>query len=99
MVGALPSALCSILGVALVWQVGRKLGGEKVGVAAAALLAVAPLDVWYAQEGRMYAAVLTASLALAFFSPIGLPLILSLLPSPLSSLGWFWLPGYTWTFP
>ncbi len=80
----LPSALCSILGVALVWQVGRKLGGEKVGVAAAALLAVAPLDVWYAQEGRMYAAVLTASLALAFF--LADWSTSDSLPSPLSSL-------------
>ena len=61
----LPSALFSLIGVALTGCLGRRLGGEKAGIWASLLLAVAPLDIWYAQEARMYAAVLVTTLLLA----------------------------------
>lgn len=61
----LPSALFSILNVALLYWLGRKLFNRQVGLLAAALLAVSPLDIWYAQEARMYAAVACATLCMA----------------------------------
>lgn len=50
----LPSALISLLNVGLLYVLGRRLFGAQVALPAAALLAVAPLSVWYAQEARMY---------------------------------------------
>ncbi|MGH2537681.1 MAG: glycosyltransferase family 39 protein, partial [Candidatus Promineifilaceae bacterium] len=49
----LPSAFASLLAIALVCRLGRRAGGRRVGLWAALLLALAPLDVWYAQEARM----------------------------------------------
>lgn len=47
--------------VPLVYAVGRRLGGPRVGVMAALLLAVNPLHVFYSQEVRMYALVALAA--------------------------------------
>lgn len=49
------SVACGVLTVALVFLIGRKLGGVTAGAASAALLALCPLHVWYSQEVRMYA--------------------------------------------
>jgi mannosyltransferase len=38
-----------------VWGLARSIGGERVGVAAALLIAVSPLHVWHSQDGRGYA--------------------------------------------
>ena len=61
-----PSVWGGALAVALTWQVARRLlplmpdgAGQFPAWAAAALLAANPYQVWYAQEGKMYA-VLTA---------------------------------------
>lgn len=51
----LPSVWASLLMVALVGLLGWRLAGAAAGHWAALLLAVSPLDVWYAQEARMYA--------------------------------------------
>ena len=60
------SALSSVAGIALVWWLARSLApGSSVARLAAALLAVAPLDVWYAQEARMHGLVGSTSLLLA----------------------------------
>jgi hypothetical protein len=48
------SALLGWLTLIPVWRCGRLLGGERAGVAALALFAVAPFQVYYSQEGRMY---------------------------------------------
>jgi len=62
----LPSALASIANIGLIWWLGQRLfPGRSVGVVAALLLAVSPLDFWYAQEARMYEMVTTAGLVLA----------------------------------
>ncbi len=61
----LPSALVSLLGVALIGQLGKRVAGEKVGWTAAAFLAVSPLDVWYAQEARMYTPLMVVGLVWA----------------------------------
>ncbi len=50
----LPSALISLINVALIYILGHRLFNQKAGIAAAALLAFSPLNLWYAQEARMY---------------------------------------------
>lgn len=57
------SAIFGVLLVALVYRLGRELFGRWVGLVGAALAALNPFLVWYAQEVRMYApaAFLTAA--------------------------------------
>ena len=57
-----PSACCSVLAVALLWQVGRKVVGQKAATIAALIVAVSPYLVWYGQDAKMYAAVSALSL-------------------------------------
>lgn len=54
-------AACSLAGVALAGGFARAAAGRAAGVAALGLMAVAPLDVYFAQEARMYSQ--TAALA------------------------------------
>lgn len=61
----LPSAWAFLLTAAAVFVLGRKVGGYEVGGFAAAMWAVSPLAVWYAQEARMYA---IATLVAAFLA-------------------------------
>lgn len=61
----LPSVLFSVLNVALIYWLGCRLSDRRVALLAAALLAVSPLSVWYAQEARMYIFMATAALLLA----------------------------------
>jgi mannosyltransferase len=49
------SALASIGSVPLIYLLGRELGGPRVGLLAALLLAVCPVQVFLAQEARVYA--------------------------------------------
>jgi len=49
-----PAALASLFGVLLIYLAGRRLATPAVGLLAATMLAVFPLDVWYAREARMY---------------------------------------------
>lgn len=58
-----PSAVASILTVALVFALARRMFGPRAGLAAAAFMAVNPFQVWYAQTARMYA--LSTALAVA----------------------------------
>ena len=48
------SVLFGLLCVCFGWLLGRRLGGDSVGVWTALFLAVSPLHVWYSQDGRMY---------------------------------------------
>src|SRR5205085_7717808 len=50
-----PSAVWSTLGLVSVFLLGRELLGPRVGLVAAALMAVHHLDVAYAHEARNYA--------------------------------------------
>ncbi len=62
----LPSAIGSVAGLVLVYWLGRRLCPHTtVGRSAAVLLALAPIDLWYAQEARMHGLVATAGLILA----------------------------------
>jgi 4-amino-4-deoxy-L-arabinose transferase-like glycosyltransferase len=58
------SALLGTATIPVVWALGRRLGGERAGLVAAAIVAVNPLLVWFSQEARAYALlVLLAALA------------------------------------
>ncbi len=65
------SALFSTLTVPVVYALGHRLAGPRVGLLAALLLALAPFHVRFAQEARMYA-LLTFSAALAMLALVHL---------------------------
>jgi uncharacterized membrane protein len=50
----LPSAIFGVLTVAATFGLGRVAGGNRVGLIAALLVVLAPMQVHYAQEARMY---------------------------------------------
>ena len=67
----LPSALASIAVLFLTWKLGERLGISREGIIAALLfLTVNTVQLWYAQEARMYAIlqmlVMVAVLAIFF---------------------------------
>jgi mannosyltransferase len=71
-------SLPALLGTAtipVVWALGRRLGGERAGPAAAALVAVNPMLVWFSQEARAYAllALLGAVSALLWLRALEAP--------------------------
>jgi hypothetical protein len=58
------SALLSVLNIPVLYLLGRRLVGSRAGLLAAAILALSPFHVRFAQEARMYALLsLNASLA------------------------------------
>ncbi|MGI9100747.1 MAG: glycosyltransferase family 39 protein [Solirubrobacteraceae bacterium] len=71
-------SLPALLGTAtipVVWALGRRLGGDRAGIAAAALVAVNPMLVWFSQEARVYAllALLGALSALLWLRALEAP--------------------------
>lgn len=83
-------SLSAALGVGLVyltWLVGGRLFGRRAGLVAAFVAALSPLQVYYAQEARMY-------MLLAFLGALAVLLALLILERPRS----FWLKaGYVVT--
>lgn len=61
------SALCGVLTIPVLYLLGRRLADERVGLAAALLLAAAPFHVRFAQEARMYT-LLTLNVSLALYA-------------------------------
>ena len=62
------SALAGVATVPVAYLLGAELRGRRAGIAAAALVAVNPMLLWYSQEARGYALlVLLTSLALLYF--------------------------------
>jgi mannosyltransferase len=57
----------SVLAVAVIYRLGVDLGDRRAGLAAALLLAINPLQIWYAQEGRTYSWLLASSLLVTWF--------------------------------
>ena len=49
------SALLGSATIGVAWALGRRLGGERAGLATAALVAFNPMLVWFSQEARGYA--------------------------------------------
>jgi len=67
----LPSAIAGTLTVPAVGLAGARLASARAGVAAAALVAVNPLMVWYSQQARAYALVaLFGALSLLCFAHV-----------------------------
>ena len=58
----LPSLLASLLAIALTYRIGVERCGRTCAGLAAILLALQPLQSWYASEVRMYALVQTLGL-------------------------------------
>lgn len=56
------SAAAGTLAIPLLARLGQRLGGQSVGLGAAALLILAPFHVWYSQEARMYALLMACGL-------------------------------------
>jgi len=61
----LPSVFVTLVGLALLYLLARRLFNEKVALFSVILLALAPLDAWYAQEARMNIFVASAGLMIA----------------------------------
>jgi uncharacterized membrane protein len=62
------SALAGVATVPVAYLVAAELRGSRAGIAAAALVAVNPMLLWYSQEARSYALlVLLASLSLLYY--------------------------------
>ncbi len=57
------SVLCSVATIPLVALIARDVAGRRAGLLAAALFAVAPVQLHYAQEGRTYALLILATAA------------------------------------
>ncbi len=51
----LPSAMASASAIGIAAALARQIANTQSALLAAALVAVSPLDIWYAQEARMYA--------------------------------------------
>ena len=71
---ALP-ALAGTATIPVVWALARRVGGERAGVFAAALVAVNPMLVWFSQEARVYSllALLAAGSALLWLRALEAP--------------------------
>ena len=64
----LPSAIAGLLSIPVIYAVGWRTLGRRVGLFAAGLLAISPYHVWYSQEAKMYSiAVLLTLLSTACF--------------------------------
>ena len=61
----LPSALISVISFALLYLLARRLLDERAAIIAVSILALSPLDFWYAQEARMYIFVAASALIIA----------------------------------
>jgi mannosyltransferase len=63
----LPSALCGIVSIPLLYGVARKFVGSAPALAAAALLAFNPTHVYYSQEARSYTLTILMAILSAYF--------------------------------
>jgi 4-amino-4-deoxy-L-arabinose transferase-like glycosyltransferase len=70
-----PSLLASLLLIPLLFQFGRRLHHLRLGILVALVTAVNPLQIWYANEARMYTllVLLTAAATYVLWQAITLP--------------------------
>lgn len=61
------SAVIGTLSIALIFVVGRRAAGARVGVLAAVIMSAAPLHVFFSREARMYALLVFWALAAFYF--------------------------------
>ncbi|HET9015364.1 MAG TPA: glycosyltransferase family 39 protein [Thermomicrobiaceae bacterium] len=63
-----PSAVAGVLTIPVMYLVGERTLGRRVGLLAAGLMAISPYDDWYSQDAKMYAiAVLLTLLSTLLF--------------------------------
>jgi mannosyltransferase len=67
-----PSVFVSVLSVALTYRVGRLLFDGRAGLVAALGMAIAPFQVYYGQEARMYAPVAALTLGATWCFVVGI---------------------------
>ena len=60
------SLLAGVLLLPLLYQFGRRLSGVAGGMAVAGLTAVNPLQIWYAQEARMYTILILLTATMSY---------------------------------
>ena len=63
----LPSAIFSTLALIPLYILAKEMFNKKTALMAAALMALSPFHIWYAQEGRTYALTLLLSLLSSLF--------------------------------
>ncbi len=56
-------ALLNVIGVPVLYALGHRIGGRRMGVLSALLWAIHPLEIWHAQDAKMYAGWAAASAA------------------------------------
>lgn len=61
------SALLSIVSIFFFWRLAREAGGAVTALFAAALFALSPYQLWYAQEVRMYSLLVLGEVMTIFF--------------------------------
>ncbi len=66
MIVRLLPALLNMLGIPALYGIGRRVGGSRLGLIAAALYAASPVMLWHAQDARAYGIWIALS-ALAFW--------------------------------
>ncbi|WP_374687986.1 glycosyltransferase family 39 protein [Promineifilum sp.] len=68
-----PSVLFGVLLIPLLYQLGRRMGGQTLGLLVALLAAVNPLQVYYSQEARMYTllALLVTAMSYVLWRALG----------------------------
>ena len=60
------SLLAGVLLVPLLYQFGRRLAGQRLGGVVSLLTAINPLQIWYAQEARMYTVLVFLAACMSF---------------------------------
>lgn len=61
------SAWAGVIGVPLLYALGRRMADRSTGFLAAVLLALNPFHVWYSQEARMYTLLFSLALGVGYF--------------------------------
>ncbi len=61
-----PSLLASVLALPLAYQLGRRLHRRPLGLLFAGLMAINPLQIWYANEARQYALLVLLTLGATY---------------------------------
>jgi len=66
------SVIVGVIAIPVAWWAGCRLYDRRTGIAAAALVALSPFQIWYSQEARMYELLFLAGLLSVAFLAIAL---------------------------
>jgi len=65
-----PSFLFSVLCIPLTYALGKKLFNSKIAIIATAIMAISPMQLWYAQEAAPYSLVLSLGLLSSYIMTV-----------------------------